>query len=185
VVHPHGERALSLRAGLCGVALTFTALTGSAPAAQPETEWRTGFLDCGRTRIRALTECYPDTSLCLTETLTFERNGRRAVVPLHQHYGRYPLERASVRALNYRATSWACLEGGEGGHYVNVVMARVGQGCRSACAFEQMFDLSGRLVASRLAFGPDGAAREDARSLPLMLKLIAQPQPGAFETVYR
>ena len=146
---------------------------GSA-AAQPVAEQRTGFLDCGRTTIRALAECYGKTAYCATETLSFARPAGRTIVPIHGQSKTFDVSGRKTLALEYRAASWACLPGQSGGRYLVVVMSRASGTC-SDCEYSRLYDLNGRLIATDA----------DARGRELMRVVLGGPGPHAFSDVYR
>ena len=149
------------------------------------TEWRTAFLDCGGAQVRALAECYTATRFCISETLTFVRRERRTVVGLHKHYDPQDIDKLKVPVLNYTAFEWACLRGASGGHYVSVTLARTDAGSCSECEFHQLYDLNGRLVASRLAFDKRGRPRENPEAAGSMRQLTGRPDPKAYAAIYR
>ena len=90
---------------------TETLVPTVAAAGQLATEWRAGYLECGRTQVRALAECYEATPHCVSETLSFSRPERRVRVGLHGHYEARTIAKVPVQVLDYRAASWACVCG--------------------------------------------------------------------------
>ena len=154
--------------------------------AQYHTEWRSAYMECGKTQVRALAECYVSTELCISETLTFSRGGRRAIVGMHQHYETYDLRKLKVQALDYHASSWACLPGKNGGHYLLVVMDHAARGnCGSECSFIQAYDATGRLLAASVKFDARGRPRDNAAGVTLVRQLTGLPAPNAFAAIYR
>ena len=153
--------------------------------AKHHTEWRTGYLDCGKVQVRALAECYEKTDFCISETLTFVRGGRRTVVGLHKHYQPHEVNRLKVPVLSYTADDWVCLPGASRGHYVSVLLSQTGGGNCSMCEFTQLYDLNGRLVAAGLDFNERGQPRENAGGVSLMRRLTAPSAPRAFASIYK
>ena len=158
-----------MRIALITILCSTTALAG------PGLEFRTGFIECGRSQIRARAECYDATAYCTTETLSFTRSGGRAIVPVHPERSNYEVAGAKLQALEYRASSWACVPGRTGGHYLVVVMSRPnGAACRD-CEYSRLYDLNGRVVSTDL----------DERGRDLMRKVLGGPGPHVFSDVYR
>jgi hypothetical protein len=155
--------------------------------AQYHTEWRTAYLECGKAQVRALAECYENTDFCISETLTFVRSGRRAIVGVHQHFESFALGKLKVQALDYHASSWACLPGKNGGHYVLVVVDHTGgtDNCGNECSFVQLYDPGGRLVAASMKFDARGRPRDNAAGTTLIRQLTGQPAPRAFAAIYK
>jgi hypothetical protein len=143
-------------------------------SAEPPINARTGFIECGRTQIRARAECY-EPAFCASETLSFSRYPGRNIVPVHGRSVAHEVAGAKLRALEYRAQSWACLRGKHGGHYLVVVMARAAGGTCAECEYSRMYDLNGRVIAT----DRDEPGRE------LMHKVLGGPGPHAFSDVYR
>lgn len=158
-----------------------------APAlAQHYTEWRAAYMQCGKAQVRALAECYENTALCVSETLTFVRNGRRAVVGMHQHYDTYELDdKLKVKALDYHASSWACVPGKDGGHYLSVVMDATRDAHCTECSFVKLYDPGGRLVAASVGFDARGRPHDNAEGASLIRRLTAPPAPRAFAAIYK
>ena len=155
-----------------------------APAlAQHHTEWRAAYLDCGKTHVRALAECYETTDFCISESLTFVRPGRRAVVGMHQHYETFDLKALKVQALDYHAAAWACVPGRRGGHYLSVVMEHAGT-CHQ-CSYIQLFDHNGHLVAASIRFDSRGRPRENVQGAALIQRLTGRLAPQAFASIYK
>jgi hypothetical protein len=152
-------------------------------AAQSHTDWHTAYLECGGARIRALSECYRETKSCISETLTFERGGRRAVVGLHKHYAPNEVGKLKVPVLVYTAWSWTCLPGTRGGHFLAVSLANGGS-C-GHCEFVQIYDLNGRLAASSLVFDGDGKSRVDPAFDAKVRTLVGDVGRGALREIYR
>jgi len=150
------------------------ALASATAIAQPALEPRTGFIDCGRTQIRAYAQCYEKSGYCATETLSFSRRAGRAIVPVHGESAPHDVSGAKAQALDYRAVSWACLPGKSGGHYLVVVMNRADGGACAGCEYSRLYDLNGRLIAT----DRDKSGRE------MMRVVLGGPGPHAFADVY-
>ena len=163
--------------------LVLLLLLAPALALAQYTEWRTAYMDCGKTQVRALAECYENTGLCISETLSFARSGRRTIVGMHQHFETYDLHKRKVKVLDYHASSWACLTGKDGGRYLSVVMDH--SGACSDCTFVQLYDPNGRLVAASVKFDAHGKPRENAEGTSLMRRLTGPPAPRAFASIYK
>lgn len=155
----------------------------SAPAAaQPASEYRAGFIECGQAQIRALSRCYEKSAYCASETLSFSRRSGRSIVPLHPHArGHAGL---SAQALDYLADSWACLRGKSGGRYLVVVMRRAGGKCAD-CEYSRLYDLNGRLIAADFEFDAKGEPRPSKTGRDMMQEVLGGPGPHAFVSVYR
>lgn len=162
-------------------------LLACAPVlAQHHTEWRAAYMQCGKAQVRALAECYENTAFCVSETLTFVRSGRRAVVGMHQHYDTYELDgKLKVKALDYHASSWACVPGKDGGHYVSVVMDATRDGQCTECSFVKLYDPGGRVVAASVKFDAGGRPHDNAEGASLIRRLTAPPAPRAFAAIYK
>ena len=160
------------------------ALFNVSTFAQVRTEWRSAHLRCGGADVRALAQCYEATPYCISETLTFVRGGRRAIVGVHKHYEPHDVHRSNVPVLAYTASKWACLPGAVGGHYLVVTGARAEGGKCRDCGFEQIYDLNGRLLASQLQFDERGRPREDAAAPVYARKLLGEVAPGAHAPIY-
>ena len=165
----------------------FAGMTIAPALAQHHTAWHTGYLSCGNTQIRALAECYEDARFCVSETLTFVRGGRRTVVGLHKHYDNYgDISPIKVPVLSYTAHDWACFPGVSGGHYVYLVLSQTGGGNCNVCEFGQLYDLNGRLVASRVEFNERGRARENAAADATIRRLLGPSSaPRVFASIYK
>jgi hypothetical protein len=160
------------------------ALVSASGFAHVRTEWRSAYLRCGGADVRALAECYEATRYCISETLTFVRGGRRAVVGLHKHYEPHDVQKLSVPVLAYTGATWACVPGATGGHYVAVRITRPdNRSCRE-CASEQVYDLNGRLLASGLTFDERGRARVDPDAQVHARTLLGPAEPGAHGPIY-
>ena len=161
----------------------FALLTGSALAQSPG-GLRAGFIDCGKTQIRALAQCHDKTAYCTTETLSFSRRSGRTIVPMHAHSARYDVPGGKAQALAYTAASWACVPGASGGHYLVVVMGRAnGESC-TACEYSRLYDLNGRLIATDLDFSARGEPLASTSGPEMMRKLLGGPGPHPFASVY-
>lgn len=157
------------------IAAVVLALASTCAIAQRNLERRTGFIDCGKSQVRALAECYDNTGYCVTETLSFARRAGRTIVPVHPHQAVHGVRGKKLKALDFHAAAWACLPGRYGGHYVVVLMNRAtGANC-SDCEYSRLYDLNGRLVATDL----DKSGRE------LMHEVLGGPGPHVFAPVYR
>lgn len=161
-------------------------LVPALACAQYHTEWRSAYMDCGKAQVRALAECYENTELCISETLTFVRNGRRSIVGVHQHFETYEHHKLKVQALDHHASSWTCLPGRNGGHYLLVVVDPAARGaCGGDCGFIQIYEPSGRLLAASVKFDARGRPRDNAAGTALMRSLTGSPAPNAFAAIYK
>ena len=142
--------------------------------AQSALEHRAGVIDCGRTQVRALAECYEKSAYCTTETLSFARRAGRTIVPVHGQSAIHEVSGRKTRALDYSATSWACLPGRNGGRYLVVVMSRANGASCGDCEYSRLSDLNGRLVATD----------RDKSGRDMMNALLGGPGPYAFSAVY-
>jgi len=150
------------------------ALASGCALAQSAVEPRVGAIDCGRTQIRALAECYEKSGYCTTETLSFARRAGRTIVPVHGQSAIHQVSGRKTRALDYNAVSWACIPGRNGGHYLVVVMNRANGGSCSDCEYSRLYDLNGRLVATD----------RDKSGRDMMNTVLGGPGPYAFAAVY-
>lgn len=167
------------------IALALAFGVASPAAAQLATEWRSGYLECGRTQIRALAECYEATPHCVSETLSFSRRERRVRVGLHGQYEARTIAKVPVQVLDYRAASWACVAGAAGGHYVLVSLARTTGGSCAACEYKRLYELNGRLVASTVMFDARGEPRPDDGARTIIGRLVAETARRDVSPVYR
>ena len=166
------------------ILLLSLALLSAGAFAQVRTEWRSAYLRCGGADVRALAECYEATPYCISETLTFVRGGRRAIVGLHKHYQPHDVNKLHVPVLAYTAATWGCVPGAAGGHYIAVRISRPDNGSCRECASEQVYDLNGRLVASGLQFDDRGRPREDPDAHVRARKLLGTVSPDAHAPIY-
>ncbi len=120
-------------------------------------------MECGRTQVRALAECYSATPHCISETLSFQRGERRVRVGLHARYEARDIAKVPVQVLDYHAFGWTCVAGAAGGHYVLVSLARANGAPCPECEYRRLYEESGRLVASTAAVDARGVLTPDAR----------------------
>lgn len=173
-------KTIALRTGaamLAGVALNASAQIG--------TEWRVGYLECGRTHVRALAECYAGTSHCISETLSFQRGDRRVRVGLHARYEPRDIRKVPVQALDYHAAAWTCVAGAAGETYVLVSLARATGTACPECAYQRLFDLNGRLVASTVTFDSRGEARPNDSGRAAIERVVRNSEPRDATAIYR
>src|SRR4030095_963919 len=108
-------------------------------------------LACGRAIVSASALCHGNTALCLRETPTFRRVESSTTVAPHARTHSHPApEGGSIAALDYRATSWTCAPGRNGGRYVAVVMVRAGRADCGERQYLRLYHPSGRLTGAPL-----------------------------------
>jgi hypothetical protein len=168
---------------LCGAAVALS--SACAAAAQIGTEWRVGYMDCGRTQVRALAECYEATPNCISETLSFTRGERRVWVGLHPRYEARDIAKIPVQVLGYHAVTWTCAAASTGAHYVLVSLTRTNAGACAQCEYQMLYDLNGRLVASTALFNARGDARRDDEGRQTIAKLVSEDARARAVNVYR
>lgn len=156
-----------------------------ACAAHIGTEWRVGFLECGRTQVRALAECYEATPHCISETLSFTRGQRRVRVGLRPRYEARDVAKIPVWVLDYHAATWTCAEGASGEHYVLVNLARTNGGTCTQCEYQMLYDLNGRVVASTALFDAHGEARRNDEGRQAIERLVNDNVRLRVVSVYR
>lgn len=161
------------------------AQTGAAAQPRDALEERTGFLECGNTRISARAACHPDTSLCASQTFTFSGANGRATLAPHFHKSAYRHGSGVVEALDYYAVSWACTAGSRSGRYLIVSLQRAGGAACTECDYEQVYNLDGRLLVSGMSMDADGRARENREGRLFIAKLKSGLHPKQFRPVYR
>ena len=169
--------------GCC--ALGVAAAAAISHAGQLGTEWRVGYMECGRTQVRALAECYETTPHCVSETLSFSRTERRVRVGLHGHYEERAIGKLPVQVLDYRAASWTCVSAQSGGHYLLVSLARTTAGACAACEYERLYEVSGRLVATTVTFDSRGEPRPNEGGRVTIARLVPAPARRDAIPVYR
>jgi hypothetical protein len=155
-------------------------------SAAAELETRSGFIECGGSHVRARAECYSKTLYCTSETLSFARQAATTIVPLHPHQSTHELkDRAKVRALDYSASSWACVPGKHGGRYLLVDLSSAGGGNCRQCEYSKLYDLNGRLIAASLGFDTKGRAHDHPAGEQTMRRVLGEDGRYTFHDVYR
>jgi hypothetical protein len=167
--------------------LVLLALCAAAQASFGQTGlvWRTGYLECGTTQIRARAQCYAGSDLCVSETLSFARAQGRAIVGLHAHRAAQAHAGGRVEALDYSASAWTCAAGKTGGGYLIVLMRRSARQECADCEYARLYDLNGRLITAELKFDENGAARGNEKGRALMQSLLSDLAARAYRPVYR
>jgi hypothetical protein len=171
-----------LRAALLTVAVSTT-----AAAAAPETSLasRQAKLACGRVIVSANALCYGGTALCLRETLTFRRMEGSTTLAPHARTHSHPAPAGgSVTALDYRATSWTCASGRNGGNYVAVLMVRAGGADCGECQYLRLYHPYGGLIATTVKFDAAGVASTDEKGAILVQNMLGRPWPDAMKVIY-
>jgi hypothetical protein len=142
-------------------------------------------LACGRAIVSASALCHGNTALCLRETLTFRRVESSTTVAPHARTHSHPApEGGSIAALDYRATSWTCAPGRNGGRYVAVVMVRAsGAGC-GECQYLRLYHPNGSLIAATLKFDLAGRASGDEKGAIVVQKVLGRPWPDGLKVIY-
>jgi hypothetical protein len=168
-------------------ALLAVAVAATAAAATPEAglATRQAQLACGRAIVYASAVCHGVTALCLRETLTFRRvEGSTTLAPHAQTHSHPAPGGGSVTALDYRATSWTCAPGTNGGRYVAVVMVRAGGADCGECQYLRLYHPNGSLVAATLKFDAAGQASGNEKGAILVQKVLGRPWPEGLKLVY-
>jgi hypothetical protein len=165
----------------------FLAVAISAAAATQEAGLapRQSQLICGRTIVFANAQCYGATSLCLRETLTFRRTEGSTTLAPHARTHSHPAAAGSnIPALDYRATSWTCAPGRDGGHYVAVLMVRAGGADCGECQYLRLYHPNGGLIAATLNFDAAGRASGNERGAAIVQKVLGRPWPEGLKVIY-
>ena len=166
-------------------ALVAVSLTAAAAAAENDLTSRRAHLACGPSIITAQAFCYGDSPLCARETLTFRRMEGSTVLSPHPRTQDYPLHAGrKVAALDYRANSWACVEGANGGRYVAVVMVRAGGADCGECQYARLYHPNGRAIAATLRFDTAGRPSGDAKAVAVMREVLGRPWPEGLKLVH-
>ena len=142
-------------------------------------------LACGRAIVSASALCHGNTVLCVRETLTFRRVDSSTTLAPHARTHSHPApDGGSIAALDYRATSWTCAPGRNGGRYVAVVMVRAsGAGC-GECQYLRLYHPNGSLIAATLKFDPAGQASGDEKGAIVVQKVLGRPWPDGLKVIY-
>jgi hypothetical protein len=163
------------------------AVSGTAAAAAPESGLapRQAQLACGKVIVTASAVCHGVTALCLRETLTFRRVESSTTLAPHAQTHSHPTPSGgSVTALDYRATSWTCVPGRNGGRYVAVVMLRASGTDCSECQYLRLYHPNGGLIAATLKFDAAGQASADERGAIVVQKVLGRPWPEGLKLIY-
>ncbi|MCW5605419.1 MAG: hypothetical protein KIT18_12830 [Burkholderiales bacterium] len=161
-------------------AFGFVVLCSAAVQAQERLEERRGYIECGNARIAARAMCYEATSYCVTQTFTFSSTGSRATLAPHPHKSGHEVAGKAVEALDYHAGSWSCV-----GRYLLVGLHRSGEASCGKCEYEQVYNLSGRLLASALTVDDRGRVRENPQGRLLVETLAKGLERGQIQPIYR
>lgn len=158
---------------------------GAAAAQEPGLAPRQARLACGPVIVSANALCYGATPLCLRETLTFQRMEGSTTLAPHAQTHSYPAPSGdSVAALDYRATSWACTPGKNGGSYVAIVMVRVGGTDCGECQYLRLYHPNGSLIAATLRFDAAGRPSSDDKGANLVQKILGRPWPEGLKVIH-
>lgn len=142
-------------------------------------------LACGAVVVSANALCYGTTALCLRETLTFRRLESTTTLAPHVQTHDHPAPAGgTVIALDYRATSWTCTPGKDGGSYVAVLMVRPSGSDCGDCQYLRLYHPAGNLIATTLRFDAFGRARVDAKGAALVQKVLGRPWPEGLKIIY-
>ena len=159
--------------------------TAAAATAEPVLAPRQARLACGPAIVLANAQCYGNTPLCLRETLTFRRLEGSTTLAPHVHTHSYPAPSGgTLAALDYRATSWTCTPGKNGGSYVAVLMVRTGGADCGECQYLRLYHPGGNLIAATLKFDASGRATGDEKGALLVQKVLGRPWPEGLKVIY-
>ena len=173
------------KAGIFPALFLAVAISAAAAAQEAGIAPRQSQLTCGRTIVSANAMCYGATSLCLRETLTFRRTeGSTTLAPHAQTHSHPAASGGNVPALDYRATSWTCAPGRNGGHYVAVLMVRASGADCGECQYLRLYHPNGSLIAATLTFDADGRARGNEKGATLVQKVLGRPWPEGLKLIY-
>jgi hypothetical protein len=178
---------LRLRLPRPRVLVVALAVSASAAAAtlEPGLAARQAQLACGPVIVSANAVCYANSPLCLRETLTFRRlEGSTTLAPHIQTHSHPAPAGGTVTALDYRATSWACTPGKNGGSYVAVLMVRSSGADCGECQYLRLYHPNGNLIATTLKFDAAGRARSDEKGAALMQRVLGRPRPDGLRIIY-
>jgi hypothetical protein len=165
-------------------ALAF-ALSASAAPQEPGLAARQARLACGPVVVSANALCYVTTSLCLRETLTFQRLESSTTLAPHARTHDFTAQTGgSVVALDYRATSWACAAGKNGGSYVVILMVRSSGADCGECQYLRLYHPNGNLIATTLKFDAAGRPSGDEGGAALVQKVLGRPWPEGMKLIY-
>jgi hypothetical protein len=159
--------------------------TAAAAAQEPGLAPRQALLACGPVIVAANALCYSNTSLCLRETLTFQRlEGSTTLAPHAQTHSQAAPAGGTLTALDYRATSWSCTAGKNGGRYVAVIMVRAGGADCDECRYLRLYHPNGGLIAATVKFDPAGRPSADESAAVLVQKVLGRPWPEGLKMIY-
>jgi hypothetical protein len=129
--------------------------------------------------------CYGWTPLCLRETLAFRRLEGTTILAPHIRTSSHPSPSGgTVTALDYRATSWACTAGQNGGRYVAVLMVRSSGAECGDCQYLRLYHPNGNLIATTLKFDAAGRARSDEKGAGLVHRVLGRTRPEGLKIIY-
>lgn len=159
--------------------------TAAAAAPEPGLATREAQLACGRAIVSASALCQGRTALCVRETLTFRRVEGSTILAPHARTHASPAPAGgSITALDYRATSWTCAPGRNGGSYVAVLMVRSSGADCGECQYLRLYHPNGSLIAATLKFDAAGQASGDEKGAIVMQKVLGRPWPEGLTLIY-
>jgi hypothetical protein len=167
--------------------LLAVAVSTTAAAAAPDADLalHRAQLACGKAIVSADALCYGGSALCLRETLTFRRAEGSTILAPHARTHSHPAPAGgSVTALDYRAISWTCASGRNGGSYVAVLMVRAGGADCGECQYLRLYHPNGNLITTTVKFDAAGQASADERGAILVQKVLGRPWPDALKLIY-
>ena len=168
---------LSFAVAAAATAVAATPDSGLAP--------RQAQLACGQAIVSANALCHAGTALCLRETLTFRRvEGSTTLAPHARTHSHPAPAGGSVTALDYRATSWTCAPGTNGGRYVAVLMVRATGADCGDCQYLRLYHPHGSLIATTVRFDAAGHASADEKGAMLVQKVLGRPWPEGLKIIY-
>jgi hypothetical protein len=179
------EESMTARSALLAALVLFWHAGAVCAQARDMLEERSGFLECGNVRISARAVCHAGTPLCASQTFTFSGASGRATLAPHFHKSAYRHGDRVVDVLDYHAVSWACTAGSRSGRYLVVGLQRAGGAVCTECDYEQVYNLSGRLLVSGMTVDADGRARENREGRLFIAKLKSGLHPKQFRPVFR
>ena len=142
-------------------------------------------LVCGPVIVSANAGCYANSSLCLRETLTFRRLEGTTTLAPHAQTHAYPAPSGgTVPALGYRATSWTCAAGKDGGRYIAVLRVRVSGADCGDCQYLRLYHPTGNLIATTLKFDAAGRVMGDEKGATLVQKVLGRSWPEGLTIIY-
>jgi hypothetical protein len=178
------SRADARRASTAAWAACLALLWSGFVHSRDALEERVGFMECGNARITARAMCHANTASCITQTLTFSGPNARATLAPHPHKSAQRVAGARVEALDYQTASWACLTGTKSGRYLLVGLHRAQEAPCTECDYEQVYNLSGRLLVSGMTVDADGRTRKNPQGRAFIEKLKSGLHPQQLRPVF-